>query len=157
MSFLDNLENNLKTLESGEQGGVDDRKRREEEKARAQASAPWAERLKQDPWTQTLMQRATKAGYQRRTKINLAWIGTTLRLEARGRRLELRPQPDGISAVFLHGTEESKRQPVDLKKDSQKLVAEWMVILDEQKKLDDEQAKAFALQDREDEEDAAGA
>jgi hypothetical protein len=32
-----------------------------------------------------------------------------------------------------------------------------MVILDEQKKLDDEQAKAFALQDREDEEDAAGA
>jgi hypothetical protein len=103
------------------------------------------------------MQRATKAGYQRRTKINLAWIGTTLRLEARGRRLELRPQPDGISAVFLHGTEESKRQPVDLKKDSQKLVAEWMVILDEQKKLDDEQAKAFALQDREDEEDAAGA
>jgi hypothetical protein len=147
MSFLDNLENNLKALESREEGGIDEGKRREQDKARAKASAPWAERLKQDPWTQNLMQRATKAGYQRRTKVNLAWIGTTLRLEARGHRLELRPQPDGIAAVFLHGTEESKQQPVDLKKDSQKLVAEWMVILDAQKKLDDEQAKAFAAED----------
>jgi hypothetical protein len=146
MSFLDNLENNLKALESSEQGGIDDGKRRELEKARAKASAPWAERLRQDPWTQNLMQRATEAGYQRRTKVNLAWIGTTLRLEARGHRLELRPQPDGIAAVFLHGTEESKQQAVDLKKDSQKLVAEWMLILDTQKKLDEEHAKAFAAE-----------
>lgn len=147
MSFLDNLENNLKALESREQGGIGEGNRREAEKARAQASAPWAERLKQDPWTRNLMQQATRAGYQRRTKVNLAWIGTTLRLEARGHRLELRPQPDGIAAVFLRGTEESKQQGVDLKKDSQKLVAEWMVILDAQKKLDDAEARAFAEAD----------
>jgi hypothetical protein len=140
MSFLDNLENNLKALESREEGGLDEGNRRELEKARAKASAPWAERLKQAPWTQNLMQQATRAGYQRRIKVNLAWIGTTLRLEARGHRLELRPQPDGIAAVFLRGTEESGSGAVDLKKDPQKLVAEWMAILDLQKKLDDEQA-----------------
>jgi hypothetical protein len=140
MSFLDNLENNLKALESREEGGLDEGNRRELEKARAKASAPWAERLKQAPWTQNLMQQATRAGYQRRIKVNLAWIGTTLRLEARGHRLELRPQPDGIAAVFLRGTEESKTGAVDLKKDPRKLVAEWMAILDLQKKLDDEQA-----------------
>jgi hypothetical protein len=140
MSFLDNLENNLKALESREQGGLDEGNKRELEKARAKASAPWAERLKQDPWAQSLMRQASRAGYQRRIKVNLAWLGTTLRLEARGYRLELRPQPDGIAAVFLRGTEESKRQTVDLKKDPQKLVAEWMVILDAQKKLDDELA-----------------
>ncbi len=152
MSFLDNLENNLKALESREQGGIDEGNRREIEKAHAKASAPWAERLKQDPWTQNLMQRATKAGYQRRTKVNLAWIGSTLRLEARGHRLELRPQPDGIVAVFLRANEESKRQAVDLKKDCQNLVAEWMVVLDAQKKLDDERTKAFA----EEEDDISG-
>jgi len=152
MSFLDSLENNLKALESREQGGLDEGNRREREKARAKASAPWAERLKQDPWTQNLMQQATRAGYQRRVKVNLIWIGTTLRLEARGQRLELRPQPDGIAAVFLHGTVESKSQAIDLKKDPQKLVAEWMAILDLQKKLDDEQAAKELL-----EEDAAEA
>ena len=145
MSFLDSLENNLKALESREQGGLDEGNRREREKARAKASAPWAERLKQDPWTQNLMQQATRAGYQRRVKVNLVWIGTTLRLEARGHRLELRPAPDGIAAVFLQGLEESKRNPVDLKKDPQKLVAEWMLIIDAQKKIDDEQAAIDAV------------
>jgi hypothetical protein len=140
MSFLDSLENNLKALESREQGGLDEGNRREVEKARAKASAPWAERLKQDPWTQNLMQQATRAGYQRRVKVNLVWIGTTLRLEARGCRLELRPQPDGIAAVFAGGAGESKSQAIDLRKDPQALVAEWMAIVDLQKKLDDEQA-----------------
>ena len=69
-----------------------------------------------------------------------------------GQRLELRPQPDGIAAVFLQGTVESKSQAIDLKKDPQKLVAEWMAILDLQKKLDDEQAAKELL-----EEDAAEA
>ena len=149
MSFLDNLENNLKALESQDQGGLDSQERRELERKRAQAAAPWAEKLKSDPWTQKLMQQATRAGFERRIKVNLIWVGTTLRLEARGHRLELRPAPDGINAVFLHGIEESKRDRADLKTDPQKLVAEFMTIVDLQKKVDDELAAAFAASEPE--------
>lgn len=140
MSFLDNLENNLRALESQDQGGLDSHERRELERKRAQAAAPWAEKLKTDPWTQKLMQQATRAGFQRRTKVNLIWAGTTLRLEARGHRLELRPAPDGIQAVFLRGIEESGRSVADMKKDPQKLIADFMAIVDLQKKLDEENA-----------------
>jgi hypothetical protein len=72
--------------------------------------------------------------------VNLMWIGTTLRMEARGHRLEMRPGPKGIAAVFLRGTEEARREPIDLAGDPQHLIAEWMVILDEQKRIDDAQA-----------------
>ena len=148
MSFLDNLENNLKALENQEQGGLDSHERRELERKRAQAAAPWAEKLKSDQWTQKLMQQATRAGFQRRTKVNLIWVGTTLRLEARGQKLELRPFHDGIRAVFVYGIEESKRLPVDMKKDPAKLVAEWMLVVDAQKKIDDEKAaQASAAED----------
>ncbi len=140
MSFLDNLENNLKALESRDEGGIDESRRRERERELAIAAAPWAERLKAAPFTQALMQQATLAGRQRRTKVNLLWIGTTLRLEARGHRLEMRPGPEGVSAVFLRGTEEVRREPVDLSGSSQKLIADWMIALDEQKRVDEEQA-----------------
>jgi hypothetical protein len=137
MSFLDNLENNLKALESRDEGGMDEDRRRAVERARSLAEAPWAYRLKNEPYAQALMQQATVAGRQRRTKVNLAWIDTTLRLEARGQRLELRPTPDGIVAVFLRGSEEITRQPIDLAHDPKKLTAEWMPIIEEQKRLDD--------------------
>jgi hypothetical protein len=140
MSFLDNLENNLKALESREQGGLDERGRREAERERTKASAPWADKLKRAPWTQTLMQKVTRAGHQRRIKVNLLWIGTTLRLEALGHKLEVRPEPNGIKAVFLQGPQELEQQDVDLAADSDELIHEWMLILDEQKKMDAEAA-----------------
>src|SRR5438270_3002990 len=135
MSFMDNLENNLKALEGREQGGLDERGRREAERERAKASAPWADQLKKAPWTQTLMQKATRAGHQRRIKVNLLWIGTTFRLEALGHRMELRPEPGGINAVFLQGHQELEQQAIDLAVDPEKLIQEWMAILDEQKKM----------------------
>jgi len=146
MSFLDNLENNLKALESQDQGGIDEAARRDAERRQARAAAPWAERLKNGPWTQALMQQATRAGHQRRTKVHFAWIGTTLRLEARGLRLELRPSAKGVDAVFLKGAEEAKRAPVDLDGDPAKLVYEWMLAIDIQKKMDEEEA-ARALEE----------
>jgi hypothetical protein len=148
MSFLDNLENNLKALESREEGGIDETRRRDLDRELAIAAAPWAERLKREPFAQTLMQQATLAGRQRRTKVNLMWIGTTLRLEARGHRLEMRPGPKGVVAVLLRGSEETRHEPIDLAADPRKLVAEWMAILDEQKRIDDEQA---ALEPQDDE------
>src|ERR1700683_2903254 len=147
MSFLDNLENNLKALESRDEGGLDERRRRDREREFAVAAAPWAERLKREPFAQTLMRQATLAGRQRRIKVNLMWIGTTLRLEARGHRLELRPGAKGVAAFFLRGPEEVRQEPIDLSGDPQKLVGEWMVVLDEQKRIDDEQAALQSLDD----------
>jgi hypothetical protein len=146
MSFLDNLEDNLKALENREEGGIDESRRRDAERERALAAGPWAERLKSGAFVPALMQQATAAGYKRRIKINLMWIGTALRLEARGHRLELRPEPRGVVAVFLKGIEEVRRQPVNLANSPQKLLAEWMPFLDEQKRFDDEQA-ALAVTD----------
>ena len=88
----------------------------------------------------TLMQQATSRDVSAAIKVNLMWIGTTLRLEARGHRLELRPGPKGIAAVFLRGADQIGQEPVDLAGNPKKLTARWMVILDEQKRLDDEHA-----------------
>jgi hypothetical protein len=137
MSFLDNLEDNLKALESRDEGGLDETRRRDRDREFAVASAPWAERLKQGPFAKTLMQQATLAGRHRRIKVDLMWIGTTLRLEARGHRLELRPRPDGVAAVFLRGSEEVRQEPVDLTGDPQMLTTDLMAALDEQKRIDD--------------------
>ena len=144
VSFLDNLENNLKALEGREEGGLDAPGRRDEERRRALAAAPWAEKLKTSPWARTLMQQATRAGFQRRIRVSLVWLDTTLRLEARESRLDLRPQPDGIEAVFLRGREEMGRHAIDLGADPQPLVEEWMAMLDAQKVLDDAAAEASA-------------
>jgi hypothetical protein len=146
MSFLDNLENNLKALESRDMGGIADDGPREEERTRAKAEAPWAERLKRDPWTQQLMQQMTRAGFQRRTKVNLVWLGTTLRMEARGHKLELRPGAGGVVAVYMRGSEELKREPVDFKEDPQKLVARWMPAIEAQKKKDEDEAVRAAAE-----------
>ncbi|MDE3198686.1 MAG: hypothetical protein KGN84_20230 [Acidobacteriota bacterium] len=151
MSFLDNLENNLKSLEANEAANPRDSASRERERGRAIEAAPWAERLKNDPWTAQLIQQMTRAGFARRTKVNLAWIGTALRLEARGQKLELRPGPKGIAAVFLHGYDETGREPVNLSEDPKKIVDRFMAIVDERKRLDDEAARK-ALAEIEDEE-----
>ena len=88
------------------------------------------------------MRQATVAGRERRMKVNLAWLDTKLRLEARGHRLEFRPTPNGIVAVFLREADETKQEPVDLAGDPRKLIAAWMQELDEQKRIDDEKAGA---------------
>jgi hypothetical protein len=148
MSFLDNLEDNLKAFESRDQDGLDESRRRERDREDTVAAAPWAERLKREPFAGTLMQQATLEWRPRRIKVHLMWIGTTLRLEARGHRLELRPGPKGIAAVFLRGADQIGQEPVDLAGNPKELTARWMVLLDEQKRLDDERA-ALELPDDE--------
>ena len=130
MSFLDNLENALKSLEGTEENSADDRRRQQADKARAVAVAPWAERLKQSSYVRDLMSLATRAGYQRRAKVNLVWIGTTLRLELRGDRLELRPQADGVLAVFLREGQELGSQKLDLNEAPADLVAAWLTVME---------------------------
>jgi hypothetical protein len=125
MSFLDNLENNLKALESTEATGMDDQKRREAQKRDAIAAAPWAEKLKSSPWVTKFMRDLTRAGFSRRTKINFAWIDRILRAEALDERLEIVPTPNGIEAVWA-----DRRTPVDLEAEPDRLIQDWLQVVD---------------------------
>ena len=129
MSFLDNLENNLKGLESSEQGREDAeraRRDRERERALSQAAAPFAEQLKQSPFTAELLKQAARVGFTLRTKVHIAWLGSTLRLEAREKRLELRPTPQGIVAGYIEDGREIRTEPCDLQGSPEDLVRRWL-------------------------------
>ena len=105
MSFLDNLESSLKNLESQEERDPREHQQQTPEKnahAHAVAVAPWAEQLKNGPYTQRLFEQAALAGHRIRTKIYMAWFDDMLRLEARERRLELQPTAEGIVAAADH-------------------------------------------------------
>jgi len=129
MSFLDNLENNLKSLESSEDAKQDDARQqraRELESAKARAAAPFAEQLKKSAFTAELLKQAARVGHSLRVKVHVAWLGATLRLEARERRLELRPTPEGVMAVYLEGNLETRSEPLDLNRNAETLVRDWL-------------------------------
>ena len=129
MSFLDNLENNLKSLESHEEGkdaAERDRRVREAERAGAQAVAPHAEVLKKSKFTQGVLTQSARVGYSLRTKVHVAWLGNTLRLEARERRLELRPTASGIVAAYIENGQEARTEPLDLASDPEQFVRRWL-------------------------------
>ena len=130
MSFLDNLESNLKNLESSEEGKEDkgrQQRARESERASARAVAPFAEELKKSPYTAELLKQAARVGHSLRIKVHVAWLGTTLRLEARERRLELRPASDGVVAVYLEGNVETRSHALSLEGSAEQLVRDWLV------------------------------
>jgi hypothetical protein len=132
MSFLDNLESNLKSMESREERGDQDSrdaKLRDAERARVQASAAFAEQLRKGPYAAELLRQATRLGHAMRTKVHLAWLGTTLRLEARGSKLELRPAPEGVVAAFIENNAEVSSLPVDLAGDPASLARAWLSSL----------------------------
>ena len=129
MSFLDNLENSLKSLENSEQGREDkerEHRARESERARVHSVAPFAEELKKGPYTAELLKQAARVGFSLRTKVNIVWLGTTLRLEAREKRLELRPAAEGILAAYLENGQETKVERLDLKGNPEDLVRQWL-------------------------------
>ncbi|HWQ56102.1 MAG TPA: hypothetical protein VN442_20620 [Bryobacteraceae bacterium] len=129
MSFLDSLENSLKALESRDEAAGDNEqqvRRREEERRHALAAAPWAERLRSGPYTAALLSHAVRAGYALRMKVQPTWIDTTLRLEARERRLELRPTPEGVTVVFFENKQETRTVLLDLEGDPAALVENWL-------------------------------
>jgi hypothetical protein len=129
MSFLDNLENNLKSLESREEGNESaeqQQRARERDRAQAQAAAPYAEELKKGPFTAELLKQSARVGFEKRTKIHVAWLGSTLRLEARDRRLELRPTGSGVLAVYLEDGQEVRSEPLDLKRSAEEFIRAWL-------------------------------
>lgn len=128
MSFLDNLENTLNRMERGseEEDSAHDAAARAKEVNAARAAAPHAEALKKSPWTNDLLTQAVTIGHGKRVRVGMTWIGTSLRLDAREHRLELRPVPEGIQAVFLIDGEEKGRRMVDLNGDAGALAREWL-------------------------------
>jgi hypothetical protein len=129
MSFLDNLENNLKSLESREEGNEaaeQQRRARERDRAEARAAAPFADELKKAPFTTDLLKQSARVGFEKRTKVHVAWLGSTLRLEAREKRLELRPTATGVTAVYLEDGKEVRSEPLDLKGDAEEFIRHWL-------------------------------
>ncbi len=126
MSFLDNLENSLKSLESQEERDPNAAIKREDERVRVLAVAPWAEQLKNSKYTKELFDKAAVAGHRIRTKIYMAWVDTTLRLEARGHVLELKPTTNGIVSEYLNNAGERNTEAVDLNGTPDGLLERWL-------------------------------
>lgn len=130
MGFLDNLENSLEALESGEERRGEERA--QELAARALArqaalqSAPYAAELKSSAFIEGLLTACRTVGHRLRVFVQFTWIGDTLRLDAKSKRLELQPTADGNVAVFLENGEEVRRIPLDLSGDPNDLAERWL-------------------------------
>lgn len=130
MGFLDNLESNLKSLESVQERDPAElqraQSRKELEKKQAIAAAPYADALKKSPWTMDLLTHATRIGHGQRTKVQMTWLGNTLRLQAKDRRLELEPTPEGVRAIFRDGETETGNELIDLQGNAEQLAQRWL-------------------------------
>src|ERR1700677_526515 len=82
MSFLDNLENNLKALESQEERDPEkvkrEQDRREAERQAALLRAPHAEALKTSPFTSELLTQCRAIGHGQRVLVQFTWLGERL-------------------------------------------------------------------------------
>jgi len=131
MSYLDNLENNLKALENQEERDPEkvkqDQERREAERNAALLRAPFAEALKNSAFTSELLTQCRTIGHGQRVLVQFVWIGETLRLNAKNKRMELTPSPDGIAAVLSVDGMETERTIVDPHKDDAAALARrWL-------------------------------
>ena len=132
MSFLDNLENNLKALENQEQKDPQKVKReqelREADRTAALLRAPHLEALKSSPFTMELLTQCRAIGRAQRLLVQFTWLGETLRLDAKPRRMELVPTADGITAVFSSNGDETGRAAVSPQTDDAAALARrWLV------------------------------
>jgi len=131
MSFLDNLENNLKALESREERDPEkvkrEQERREADRTSALLRAPHVEALRSSPCTSELLTQCRTIGHGQRVLVQFTWLGESLRLEAKAKRMELSPTAEGITAVFSLDGQETGRQAVDPKVDDPSALARlWL-------------------------------
>jgi hypothetical protein len=130
MSFLDNLESNLKALESREERDPETQVRqaaaREAQRSVALEIAPYAEALRNGPFKDGLLTACREIGHRKRILVRPIWVDSTLRLEAGAKKLELRPTPTGVLAVFFDGGRELESTPIDLSSDPVKVAEKWL-------------------------------
>jgi hypothetical protein len=132
MSYSDNLENNLKALESQEEKDPDkvkrDHERRDAERNAALLRAPNVEALKNSTFTSQLLTECRTIGHGQRILVQFVWIGETLRLNAKAKRMELIPSPEGITAILSVDGEEIARTAIDPQKDDPTALARrWLI------------------------------
>jgi hypothetical protein len=117
MSFLDNLENNLKALENLEEKDPEkvqrEKERRESDRNAALERAPYVDALKNSKFTTDLLTECRTIGHGQRVLVKFTWIGETLRLDAQSKRMELIPTPAGIEAVISEEGAEKDRATID--------------------------------------------
>src|ERR1700678_2308671 len=132
MSFLDNLENNLKALESRDEKDPEALARqaaaREAARSLAVQIAPHADALRNGPFKDGLLTACRDIGHRRRILVRPVWVDSTLRLEAGAKKLELRPTPDGVIAVFFDEGKEQESAPIDLSSDPVKVAERWLEL-----------------------------
>jgi hypothetical protein len=132
MSFLDNLESNLKALESREERDPKTLAReaaaREAARSVALEIAPHAEAMRNGPFLDGLLTACREIGHSKRILVRAVWVTSTFRLEAGAKKLELRPTPSGVVAVFLVEGRELESTPVDLSSDPFKLAEKWLEV-----------------------------
>jgi hypothetical protein len=125
MSFLDNLESNLKALESRDEKDpktlARDAAAQEAARSLALAIGPYAEALRNGPFKDGLLTACRNIGHRRRILVRPVWVDSALRLEAGVNRLELRPTPRGVLAVFFFEGTEQEGTLIDLSGDPTKL------------------------------------
>jgi hypothetical protein len=132
MSYLDNLENNLKALENQEERDPQkvkrEQERREAERSAALLRAPYVEALKNSPFTLELLTQCRAIGHQQRVLVQFTWLGETLRLDAKAKRMLLEPTGEGIMAVFSVNGDETGRTKVDPRvDDAGDLARRWLL------------------------------
>jgi hypothetical protein len=132
MSFLDNLENNLKALESREERDPEALAReaaaREAARSLALEIAPHAEALRSGPFKDGLLTACREIGHRGRVLVRPIWVDSTLRLEAGAKKLELRPTPSGVLAVFFQAGIEQESTLIDLLSDPVNLAQKWLKV-----------------------------
>jgi hypothetical protein len=130
VSFLDNLENNLKALESRDERNPEALAReaaaREAARTAALAIAPYADALRNGPFKDGLLTACRDIGHRRRLLVRPVWVDSTLRLEAGAKKLELRPTPNGVLAIFFEAASEQASIPIDLSSDPVTLAEKWL-------------------------------
>ena len=131
MGFLDNLENDLKALENREERDPEklkrEQERRDADRTAALLRAPHADALKNSPFTMELLTECRAIGHGQRVLVQFTWLGETLRLDAKAKRLELTPTAEGIMAVFSVNGDETGRAAVDPRvDDAAALARRWL-------------------------------
>jgi hypothetical protein len=134
VSFLDNLENNLKAMESREEMDPEALQRqssqREAERAEALRRGPFERALKESPFTGDLIAACRRLGHAKRAMVRPTWLDSMLRLEVRldgvEQRLELQPTGEGVEAVFLTEGKEVSRETLNLKSKADDLAARYI-------------------------------
>jgi hypothetical protein len=89
-------------------------------------TAPHAEALRNGPFKDGLLIACRNIGHRRRILVRPVWIDSTLRLEGGAKKLELRPTPRGVLAVFFSEGSEQESELIDLSSDPVKLAERWL-------------------------------